>query len=124
MMTPFAIIGSQRSGTTFLRRSLDDHPDIACHGEIFRPARVENFHVPALRAFMPDKEARDADPIGYLDRLLSFYETGFVGFKLFAEFSNLARELLDGRHDCVVGAILHGAGAALPFRHAMSVPSL
>ena len=82
MMTPFAIIGTQRSGTTFLRRSLDDHPDIVCHGELFRPAHVESFHSPALRAAMPGKQDRDAAPVAYLDRLLSFYLAGFVGFKL------------------------------------------
>ncbi|MGI9170150.1 MAG: sulfotransferase [Caulobacteraceae bacterium] len=81
-MIPFAIIGLQRSGTTFLRRSLDDHPDIACYGEIFQPRRMVNLQGVAGIDEMPSKEERDADPIGYLDRFLSLFADGFIGFKL------------------------------------------
>ena len=31
----FVIISTQRSGSTFLRTSLDSHPNIRCHGEVF-----------------------------------------------------------------------------------------
>lgn len=79
---PFVIVGAKRSGTTFLRRSLDDHPDIVCHGEIFAPGAPTGFSWPASAAKMPSAEARDADPVAYLDQLLSHHTQGWVGFKL------------------------------------------
>jgi hypothetical protein len=81
-MTPFAIIGSQRSGTSFLRRSLNDHPDIVCHGEPFGPGGLGALEAPVRKAAMPSKEERDADPVAFLDRLMAFHTTGFAGFKL------------------------------------------
>lgn len=81
-MTPFAIIGSQRSGTTYLRRSLNNHPDIVCHGEPFNPDSEGMFEAPVTRAHMPSRKERDADPVAFLDRLMDFHTTGLVGFKL------------------------------------------
>lgn len=101
-MTPFAILGLQRSGTTFFRRALDDHPDIVCHGEIFRPGRVSTFPPPVGKDMMADKATRDADPVAYLDRLLSFYETGFVGFKLLLAHSPpVLREICRRRYHLI-----------------------
>lgn len=34
--TKFVIAGTQRTGTTLLRTSLSSHPDINCHGEVFK----------------------------------------------------------------------------------------
>jgi hypothetical protein len=81
-MTPFAIIGSQRSGTSYLRRSLNDHPDIVCHGEPFGPGGLGSLEAPVRKAKLPSKVERDADPIGFLDRLMAFHRTGLAGFKL------------------------------------------
>jgi hypothetical protein len=81
-MTPFAIIGSQRSGTSYLRRSLNDHPDIVCHGEPFGPGGLGALEAPVRKAAMPSKGARDTDPIAFLDRLMAFHTTGLAGFKL------------------------------------------
>jgi hypothetical protein len=81
-MTPFAIVGSQRSGTTYLRRSLNNHPDIVCHGEPFNPDSEGALVPPARWADLPGKDAREADPIAFLDRLMSFQAGGVVGFKL------------------------------------------
>jgi Sulfotransferase family len=35
----FVIAGTQRTGTTLLRTSLSSHPDIVCHGEVFKTGR-------------------------------------------------------------------------------------
>ncbi len=42
-MTPFVILSTQRSGSTVLTRTLDEHPDIFCAGEIFHESK-ENIH--------------------------------------------------------------------------------
>jgi hypothetical protein len=81
-MKPFAIIGSQRSGTSYLRRSLNDHPDIVCHGEPFGPGGLGVIEAPARKAALPSQEERDSDPIGFLDRLMAFHPEGLAGFKL------------------------------------------
>jgi hypothetical protein len=81
-MTPFAIIGSQRSGTTYLRRSLNDHPEIVCHGEPFGPGGLGILEAPVRENAMPSKAERDANPIAFLDRLMAFHTTGLAGFKL------------------------------------------
>ena len=81
-MKPFVIIGSRRSGTTYLRRSLHNHPDIVCHGEPFGPESRGALEAPVRMRKMPSKEERDADPIAYLDRMLAFHTSGLVGFKL------------------------------------------
>ena len=81
-MTPFVIIGSQRSGTTYLRRSLNNHPDIVCHGEPFNPDTEGVLEPPVRRADLPSKKDRDADPIAFLDCLMGFHTAGLVGFKL------------------------------------------
>jgi LPS sulfotransferase NodH len=36
----FLIAGTQRTGTTLLRTSLSSHPEITCHGEVFKLGRV------------------------------------------------------------------------------------
>lgn len=37
--TKFVILGTQRTGTTLIRTSLDSHPDILCCGEVFNLGR-------------------------------------------------------------------------------------
>ncbi len=96
-MTPFAIIGSQRSGTTFLRRSLNSHPDIVCHGEPFNPDTEGMLEAPVRRADMPPREGRDADPIAFLDRLMSFHAAGLAGFKLLLAHSPTVLEEIAAR---------------------------
>ena len=38
-MSAFVIIGTQRTGTTLIRTSLDSHPHIRCSGEVFKTGR-------------------------------------------------------------------------------------
>jgi hypothetical protein len=79
---PFVIVSLQRSGTTFLRHALSNHPDIICHGEIFMHGLVGGVLDPVPYLKLPKVAARDADPVGFLDTFLSFHEKGHVGFKL------------------------------------------
>ncbi len=43
-MTRFVILTTQRSGSTVLTRTLDEHPDIFCAGEIFHESKVNIHH--------------------------------------------------------------------------------
>jgi hypothetical protein len=43
-MTRFVILTTQRSGSTVLTRTLDEHPDIFCAGELFHESKVGVHH--------------------------------------------------------------------------------
>ena len=43
-MTRFVILTTQRSGSTVLTRTLDEHPDIFCAGEIFHESKAQIHH--------------------------------------------------------------------------------
>ncbi len=43
-MTRFVILTTQRSGSTVLTRTLDEHPDIFCAGEIFHESKANIHH--------------------------------------------------------------------------------
>ncbi len=52
-MTRFVILSTQRSGSTVLTRTLDEHPDIFCAGEIFHESKEgihhAEWHFPAWK---------------------------------------------------------------------------
>ena len=43
MMTPFIITCAARTGSTMLRYMLDSHPEITCHGEVFKARGISRF---------------------------------------------------------------------------------
>ena len=42
-MTPFIITCAARTGSTMLRYMLDSHPEITCHGEVFKARGISRF---------------------------------------------------------------------------------
>jgi len=86
----FWIAGTQRTGTTLLRTSLNSHPDIVCHGEVFKlgrsPYRLPGGYWEYTRQtatrriesiFAPDRSIR-----GYVSQLYDRNDCGAIGFKL------------------------------------------
>jgi hypothetical protein len=69
MRTYFAIVGMGRSGSTFLARLLDSHPQITCLEEVFAPTGLY-----ATRGA--------ADPAEFIEHQLFGEATGVLGFKL------------------------------------------
>lgn len=88
--TNFVILGTQRTGTTLIRTSIDSHPDILCCGEVFllgrRPySKDDGFWRYSrltignrVRALLSPKRAASE----YLDQLYSRTEYAAIGFKL------------------------------------------
>ncbi len=87
-VTRFVMIASPRTGSTYLGRLLNNHPEIRFHGESFKPGKV-----PLLVREMPKQElgelkaelleVRARDPLDYLERLYSLTDgRPIVGFKL------------------------------------------
>jgi len=88
--TKFVIAGTQRTGTTLLRTSLSSHPEINCHGEVFKLGkspyalpggywaytRLDGSH--RLKAgLLPQRSFRD-----FLAQLYGQRDKRAVGFKL------------------------------------------
>jgi hypothetical protein len=74
-MTPFVILALHRTGSTFLVKSLNGHPDIVCDSELFGPD---------ARTLDMDPN----DPSGSLDRWLELRSNvPFAGFKLILDQS-------------------------------------
>jgi len=94
-LTKFVIVGIRRTGTTLIRTTLNNHPDIKCYGEVFnfgrrfkrrRGHRCEGSYrryineIPA--GHIPDIVCRQPTVKSFLDNLYSHPEARSVGFKL------------------------------------------
>jgi len=95
-----AIFGYQRTGTNFLVSSLDSIPSVTFHPEPFNPGAVHlaNGRRDALKA------ERDADPLGFLDRLAQECTTPILGVKLLPNHAPAVREhiIADPAWRCLV----------------------
>lgn len=85
-MNRFAIISTQRSGSTLLRRSLDQHPDIRCAGEVFFPGyrkslSYSKYVEQSVSRKILDKLWRWKSVDNYLNWLFSVDGYQAVGFK-------------------------------------------
>lgn len=77
----FVIVSAARSGSSLLTATLDLHPRILCHGEIFH-AKIDR-HVRADALAATGAALRDADPLGFALGILAFREGEHaVGFKM------------------------------------------
>lgn len=84
--TRFVIISRGRSGTSFLRSMLNDHPQVTTFGEIFRTYGEIGWDRPDYRATKAQLNLIQTDPVSFLEKaLFRTYpkETMAVGFKLF-----------------------------------------
>jgi hypothetical protein len=86
----FAILGTQRTGTTFIRTSLGNHPEILCHGEVFnlgkKAYRDEGGYWHYVRQGLPKRMLSILRPAQstdlYLRSMYSTREYSAIGFKL------------------------------------------
>jgi LPS sulfotransferase NodH len=97
-MKPFVVLGTQRTGTTLIRTSLDSHSDVRCHGELFVVGRWPHRFTRERPYTLPDgywsyRQSSIAARVGsvltpsrevirFLDRLYSCDDIAAVGFKL------------------------------------------
>jgi LPS sulfotransferase NodH len=83
---PFVVFCQPRTGSYHLVSLLGSAPDVVCHGEAFKPRRIELQPAAlAVLGFEPDDIARrDADPVGFVERLHALSTpSAILGFKLF-----------------------------------------
>lgn len=80
----FVILSLPRTGSTYLVDVLDAVEGVRCLSEIFHPSEIAlRHHVPSDPGLL-DMAARNADPIGYLERVeRDIPDCGWFGFKHF-----------------------------------------
>lgn len=87
----FLIVTLPRSGSYHLASLLGSAPDVTCLGELYKPTAIEL--PPDLRrrvGLAPHETAiRDADPVGYLARVMAQCDAPVFGFKEFITRLNL-----------------------------------
>lgn len=79
----FVILSGSRSGTSLLSETLNVHPEILCHGELFHPTPAS--HIKRQEGDLSLEEAvalRDSDPSGFLDWALNRPRVAVAGFKM------------------------------------------
>jgi hypothetical protein len=101
--TRFVIVGTQRTGTTYIRTMLDNHPDVRCIGEAFLKAKkgseyyhtyVDEHGIGFLQRTLHKKRILSE----YLDTIYGQEQFKAVGFKLMLNQSNpLLKRYFDER---------------------------
>ncbi|MEM6664207.1 MAG: hypothetical protein AAF666_18755 [Pseudomonadota bacterium] len=77
----FAIIGTMRTGSNLLEQTLDALDGTVCYGEAFNPFFVGGPNREDIHGWTRD--ARDADPMGFLRALIDGAEGKLPGFRIF-----------------------------------------
>ncbi len=77
----FAIIGTMRTGSNLLEKTLAALGDTICSGEVFNPAFIGGPR--KTQMFGWDKARRDADPLACLEALVTTEPKLIAGFRIF-----------------------------------------
>ncbi|WP_071675558.1 sulfotransferase [Nioella nitratireducens] len=88
----FVILSAARSGTSLLADTLDSHPQIVCHGEIFHPDPEWHIRGDMAGWSKEDKRALSKDRDNLLDRAFTQPGAKAVGFKM---WQNQAPDISD-----------------------------
>ncbi len=83
--TRFVIMSTARSGTSLLSETLNSHPDIVCHGEIFHPD--PKWHLKGNLSGLPPEQIRAlrADAGAFLEKVFDQPGAVAVGFKMWRD---------------------------------------
>lgn len=84
----FVLVGMMRSGSNFLERNMNLLADIRCHGELFNPTFV-GFSTAFPRGLegysREDTVLRNADPLGFLQKIAQGCDRTHFGFRIFLD---------------------------------------
>ncbi|MFT4662281.1 MAG: LPS sulfotransferase NodH [Patiriisocius sp.] len=89
MKQNFIIFSSQRSGSSYLMRALDNHPEVLCAGGVFRKSKSKRLKYPELSFNYAEKKKNKFFSVlpkyfvkKHMEALYSFSEKEIRGFKL------------------------------------------
>lgn len=96
--TRFVILSEARSGTSLLTETLNSHPEITCHGEVFHPDPAWHFRGTMAEWSNDSLLKLRAEKATFLDRVFDQPGATAVGFKMWRvqEPDECARLLADG----------------------------
>ncbi|MEO1611677.1 MAG: nodulation protein NodH, partial [Pseudomonadota bacterium] len=77
----FAILGAMRTGSNLLERTLNDYDGLVGLGELFNPAFIGGPE--KTEAFGWTLEARNRDPLGFLEAVIAAHPGETPGFRIF-----------------------------------------
>lgn len=83
MPQPFVVFCEARTGSYSLVSRLSSCPDIVCYDEIFKKQRIELPAQTLGRLRINTWEARNRDPLGFIEELRALEPAKHFGFKLF-----------------------------------------
>ena len=89
----FVIMCQPRTGSYLLVDLLNQFSDIVCHGEIFKPPRLEMLQW-AKKRIPFTAEERDKYPITFVRSVLDLTPNRVAGFKMFATHNAFARQFI------------------------------
>ena len=89
----FVILCRPRTGSYHLTSLLDSCPDIICHGELFKPARVELRSSHKQRIRIRRSARRDRQPMAFIRQVRDLDPDLHFGFKLFTTHVSRVPEL-------------------------------
>jgi LPS sulfotransferase NodH len=97
-MQRYVILCHARTGSNYVVHTLAQHPDITAHNELFHEDRI--FHASGVIQDAELKVRRNAQPIAYLQSVLSECQTPVFGFKhlLFYDESVMEYVAKEGFH--------------------------
>ena len=79
----FCVIAGARSGSEYFTTRLNEHPEIACHRELFNRRRFVTALDEERVAKLPSLASRDADPIAAIDAVAALSADAFPGKRYF-----------------------------------------
>ena len=83
----FVILSLPRTGSTYLVDFLDSVDDVRCLSEIFHPTEIDLRHHQPVDPALLDMKLRDADQLGYLERVEhEIADRRWFGFKHFPRY--------------------------------------
>jgi len=84
--TVFAIIGTMRSGSNYLERTLDHFDGVMCHGELFNDRFIgfHHAHIENFAGYGKDQcKRRNEDINGFMQAVVAASEGNVVGYRIF-----------------------------------------
>ena len=92
----FCVVAQARSGSEYLTTRLNEHPDIACHRELFNRRTVYSALTGPWKSRLPQVEWRDEHPLEALEQVAglsaeAFPDKRIFGFKLFLNHNEEVR---------------------------------
>ncbi len=94
MENKFVIFCTARTGSYLLVDYLNQQKGIVCHGELYKPAKIELDDKYRSQLKINDKLKRDSMPLKFLNEIYRITPSDYTGFKIFPAHNKKVRDYL------------------------------